>query len=358
MNGWCFELCLFFSSRIRRTGCGLGTGVQTVCSSDLLAPNDSHGWTDIARFRLAGGDQGSAGIAAGRAVRINPRNVDAIIFRGTLIRDQYGLRAALPWFRKALAIDRNNVPALGEYAATLGEIGRTRQMLALTRKMIALDPGNPRAFFMQAAMAARARNYDLARKLLQRTGGSMDGVPAVMLLTGVLHYEGGNYTLASERFDRLLSLQPLNIKGRRLLGAAQYQAGNFSAAAQALQPLIERGDADSYSLTLAARAHEALGKPQIAAQLLDRASLPVRNDATVFAGAGAPVLLAGEAIAAPHSLSAVVPYVRALLEAGQTVEAVAHAQTLQQANMAVPDAHVLYGDALSEAGRYADAAEA
>src|SRR3546814_8938153 len=72
----------------------------------------------------------------------------------------------------------------------------------------------------------------------------MDGVPAVMLLTGVLHYEGGNYTLASERFDRLLSLQPLNIKGRRLLGAAQYQAGNFSAAAQALQPLIERGDAD------------------------------------------------------------------------------------------------------------------
>src|SRR3546814_17551123 len=85
------------------------------------------------------------------------------------------------------------------------------------------------------------------------------------------------------------------------------------------------------SLTLAARAHEALGKPQIAAQLLDRASLPVRNDATVFAGAGAPVLLAGEAIAAPHSLSAVVHYVRALLEAGQTVEAVAHAHTLQQA---------------------------
>src|SRR3546814_11970859 len=100
----------------------------------------------------------------------------------------------------------------------------------------------------------------------------MDGVPAVMLLPGVLHYEGGNYTLASERFDRLLSLQPLNIKGRRLLGAAQYQAGNFSAAAQALQPLIERGDADSYSLTLAARAHEALGKPQIAAQLLERRS--------------------------------------------------------------------------------------
>src|SRR3546814_1723536 len=145
----------------------------------------------------------------------------SIIFRGTLIRDQYGLRAALPWFRKALAIDRNNVPALGEYAATLGEIGRTRQMLALTRKMIALDPGNPRAFFMQAAMAARARNYDLARKLLQRNGGRMDGVPAVMLITGVPHYEGGNYPLASERFDRLRSLQPIKLKGRALRGAAR-----------------------------------------------------------------------------------------------------------------------------------------
>src|SRR3546814_16134711 len=120
-------------------------------------------------------------------------------------------------------------------------------MLALTRKMIALDPGNPRAFFRQAAMAARARNYDLARKLLQRTGGSMDGVPAVMLLTGVLHYEGGNYTPASERFDRLLSLPPPTTKGRRCLGPAQYHVGNFRAAAQALHPLNHSRDTEQQS---------------------------------------------------------------------------------------------------------------
>src|SRR3546814_16810049 len=155
-------LMFIFSSRRRQTRCALVTGVQTC------------------------------------ALPIN-----AIIFRGTLIRDQNGLRAALPWFRKALAIDRNNVPALGEYAATLGEIGRTRQMLALTRQMIALDPGNQRAFFMQAAMAARARHYDLARQLLQRTGGSMAGSPGGILLTSVRHYAGTSSHLSQPSVDRL-----------------------------------------------------------------------------------------------------------------------------------------------------------
>src|SRR3546814_20677195 len=128
---------MFFFLMIRRPPRSTRTDTLFPYTTLFRSPNDSHGWTDIARFRLARGDQGGAVIAADRAVRINPRNVDAIIFRGTLIRDQYGLRAALPWFRKALAIDRNNVPALGEYAATPGEIGRTRPMLALHRKMTA-----------------------------------------------------------------------------------------------------------------------------------------------------------------------------------------------------------------------------
>ncbi|WP_237365318.1 tetratricopeptide repeat protein [Rhizorhapis sp. SPR117] len=323
-----------------------------------LAPDNSRSWTDIARFRLALGDQGGAVIAADRAVRADPRNVDAIIFRGMLVRDQYGPLAAIPWFQKALALDSNNVPALTEYAATLAELGQARRMLAVTRRIIALDPGNFRAFFMQAVMAARAGNYDLARGLMQRTGGKMDDMPAAMLLAGGLHYQAGNFTLAAERFDRLLTRQPFNMKARQLLGAAQYRAGDFTAAVRTLQPLSERKDADSYSLTLSARAYEALGERGTAERLFERAALPVRGDAEVFAGAGNPVLLASAAMEHPDSAAAVIPYVRALLEAGETDQAIARAGSLQQANRNAPDAHVVYGDALSAAGRYAQAAEA
>jgi tetratricopeptide (TPR) repeat protein len=323
-----------------------------------LKPESSRGWADIARFRLALGDRGGAVIAADRAARADPRNADAITLRGMLVRDQYGLRAAMPWFEKALAIAPNNVPALLEQAATAAELGQAGRMLALTRKALSLEPGNPRAYFMQAAMAARAGDYALARQLLQRTNGAMQDVPAVMLLTGILEYEAGSYTLAADRFGRLLARQPFNMNVRQLLGAAHYRAGAYQAAAQALQPLIERGDADSYSLALAARAHEKLGNAALATELLDRASLPVRDDATVFAGAGNPVLLAGAAMAAPDTAGAVIPYIRALLEAGDVARAIASARNLQQANRNAPAAHVLYGDALSAAGRPAEAIEA
>lgn len=323
-----------------------------------LSPDDSRGWVDIARYRLALGDRGGAVVAADRAARVNPRNVDAVLLRGMLVRDQYGLRAAIPWFRKALALDPNNVPALLEYAATVAELGRAKWMLGLTRKALSLAPGNPRAYFMQATMAARAGNYDLARKLLQRTNGALDDVPAVMLLSGILQFENGNYTLAAERFDRLQARQPFNMTVRQLLGTAQYRAGAYAGAAQALQPLIERGDADSYSLTLAARVQEKLGNDPLAAELLDRASLPVRGDAAVFQGAGSAILRAGPALAEPGSAPAVIPYIRALLEGGNVAQAVVSAQKLQQANGNAPAAHVLCGDALFAAGRNAEAIDA
>src|SRR3546814_6705119 len=67
---------MFFFLMIRRPPRSTRTDTLFPYTTLFRSPNDSHGWTDIARFRLARGDQGGAVIAADRAVRINPRNVD------------------------------------------------------------------------------------------------------------------------------------------------------------------------------------------------------------------------------------------------------------------------------------------
>ncbi len=69
-----------------------------------------------------------------------------------------GLVASLPWFEKGLKAAPDDLSLLGEYAATLGEIGRAKDMLRVTRHMIELDGENPRAFYLQAVLAARAGN--------------------------------------------------------------------------------------------------------------------------------------------------------------------------------------------------------
>jgi tetratricopeptide (TPR) repeat protein len=88
-----------------------------------LAPRDHRLWIDIARFRLETGERAGAIAAADRALELQPAYLRAIVLRGVLVRTQYGLKAALPWFDRALALDAEHVPALIERA---GHAGRSR----------------------------------------------------------------------------------------------------------------------------------------------------------------------------------------------------------------------------------------
>lgn len=325
-----------------------------------LAPRDAGTWTDMGRFRLATGDTADAVAAADRAVTLDSHNIDALLLKGQLARGQYGLRAAMPWFDRALAIDRDNIAALLEKAATLGDMGQARAMLAMTRRIIALDAGNAPAFYLQAVLAARARKFELARAIMQRTGGALDGVPAAMLLMGVIDIQTGNTQQAIDRLSRLVAMQPENLKARRVLGAAQWRAGDVQGTIATLRPSADLPQADSYTLTLIGRAFERRGDRRTAAQYLDRAAMPARA-----AGIGeAPIdprtiaMLRAAAAERPRDAEAHIAVIRALLRSGDRDAALAAAVALQQANPGAPQAHVIVGDSLAEMGRWGDAAAA
>ena len=66
-------------------------------------PEDSLVWTDIARLRFVTADQKGAIDAVDYALKLDPNNVRALEFRGRLMRSQFGMVAALPWFERGLA---------------------------------------------------------------------------------------------------------------------------------------------------------------------------------------------------------------------------------------------------------------
>lgn len=320
-----------------------------------LAPDDAPLWADIGRFRISTGDMAAAHIAAQRAVAIGPNNADALTLRALLVREQYGLVAALPWFERVVAVKPDHVPALIEYAATLLDTGQASLALGVTRRALALAPGLPRAYFIQAVLAARAGRYDLARSLLMRTRGALDGQAATRLLRGVLHLESGNATLAVREFAPLLDSQPLNLRARLLLARAYYEDGQYSEAEKVLFPLVERADAGSYALRLAARIHEALGDAPLVQDFLSRAALPGRGAADVFKGAGSPAETAGAALAAPAQADVNLRHIRALWQAGQPGLALARAQALAAANPGAYAAQITLGDLFAANGRSAQA---
>lgn len=319
------------------------------------APDDDALWTDIADFRRAAGETAGAIEAADRAVALGPRNVEALRLRGELTRSQYGLAAAMPWFDRALEIDPANVAVLIERAATLGDLGRTRDMLADTRRILSVSANNPSAYYLQAMLAARGRDYALARSLYRRTGGLFDSRPAAMLLSGTIELGSGNAALALSPLKRLLKAQPGNLKARRLLGSAQWQSGDARAAIVTLRPLADRDDADAYTLSVIGKAFARLGDEAAAARYLGRAATP-RPSVTAPLddplGDGELAALRRDAAAWPDAALPQVVLIRALLGRGLGPEALQRARQLQARAPGAPDAHVLVGDALAIQGDY------
>lgn len=325
-----------------------------------LAPKDPDLWLDIARFRRGSGDIGGAIQAADRSVALRPDDIATLTLRGELTRGQYGLAAALPWFDRALELDKAYLPARLEKAATLGDMGRMREMLAETRTALTQQPDQPLAYYLQAMLAARARNFPLARSLYQRTNGALDNLPAGMLLASAIDFQTGNVEQSVTRLSRLVTLQPNNDKARRLLAAAQVKRGDTAGAIETLRPLADRPDADAYALTLMGRALQQHGDSAAAAPYLARAARPQRRlassvlpppleDAQIDA-------LRKQAAAKPGEAQPQVLLVGALLARGLSDEALQRARALQAQHPGAPDAHLLVGDALGTKGDFAGAA--
>jgi cellulose synthase operon protein C len=305
-----------------------------------ITRDDSMLWVDIGRLRYAGGEQAQSIGAADEALKHDPANIRALELRGQLVRDQFGPVAALPWFEAGLTHAPDDLDLLGEYAATLGEAGRTQDALTVARRLAELAPGSPKALFIQAVIAARAGNYALAKGILDRIEGPFRDSPAALLLTGALEIEDANPNIAIEALDRLVRLQPANPRAQELLARALYDAGELKDLTQRFAPLAQRPGASPYLLTLLARAFEDQGRRDLAAPLLDRASAERAEIAPV---------------AELSSSGDVASQLRTLLASGQNAQAAAVAEQLRAVRPGFAPAQSFAGDAQLALGRPAEA---
>ncbi|WP_162935775.1 tetratricopeptide repeat protein [Tsuneonella amylolytica] len=300
-------------------------------------------WVDIGRLRWRGGEQVQAIEASTRALELGPDDPAALLFRAQLVRDARGNAAALPLLQRGFQAAPRDPGLLGEYAATLGELGRNSEMLEVVRVLAEVNPLHPKVLWLQAVLAARAGDADLARSLLQR-GGDLDReIPAAKLLLALIDMDNGNYESAAQGLDRLLRTQPDNTRIAMLLGRALMLGGNNR---ELVARFADRADAPYFAM-LVGRAHEALGDRAKAARYLDRArtsgamTLRVVPSGTAADGAAAGGRFDG---------ATVVREVRASLTQGRSDDARRKAQAFLNRVPGSSDAAALAGDAAFEAG--------
>src|SRR5690606_24147073 len=105
-------------TRAYTAGGNLAAAQEAALEGITLAPKSADAWTELGRFRLNAGDIAGAIAASQQAVALDRGNTDALLLRGELVRTQFGLVAALPWFEAALQRDPYRHAALIQYAAT------------------------------------------------------------------------------------------------------------------------------------------------------------------------------------------------------------------------------------------------
>ena len=336
-----------------------GPAAQAFDKALAAGPPNAGLWVDIGRMRYVAGEQHLAADAVNRALAIDPADPRALKFQAELIRDSQGYVASLPWFERAVQQAPQDLDLLGAYAATLEETGRYADMLTVARAMVKIDRTDPRAYFLQAVLAARAGEDELARRLLWRTGGEYDDTPAGLLLEGVLEFRSGSAKLAVDKFDELAQRQPENETAARLLGRALLADGDANEVVARFAPIAARPEASPYMLTLVARAYEQLGRRDLAAPLLDWAvQPPVTGVHPLELGSDGELALYQSGGSDPNSADVAMPTLRQMLGEGRTAEATAYAAKLQARYPNSSDVAVLVGDTALVAGDAAGALSA
>ena len=317
-------------------------------------PDNPELWVDIGRLRYLGGEQKQAIEASIHAVKLGPDNPAALQFRAQLVRDAEGMEAALPLYEIALERDPDNLALLGDYAATLGEFGRVKDMLVAVRRMVKLDENNAQAFFLQAVLAARGGNFDLARNLLVRSGDTERESPAAMMLSAIIDMEEGNYASASQMLDKLERMQPDNARLRLLVARSLALGGNHRELVYRFKDRALTPGAPPYLATLVGRSYEVLDQRDLAAPFLDFAAAPraaglrpMRPETTLDVATTRGLQTGRDAVA----------LVRGLLGSGQAGAAFANAKGFLQRAPGSGDALALAGDAALLAGMSEHAAD-
>lgn len=329
---------------LERTVGNLDAAAKAYDHGLAAAPDDPLLWVEIGRMRYLSGAQLQAGDAAARALAAAPDNPRALEFKAELVRDAQGYVAALPLYETALEQLPDDLALLGGYAEALGEAGNGAEMLVVTRHMLALSPRNPKAFYLQAVLAARAGDVELARSMLGRTGGKLTGQPAGLLLSGLLEAEAGNANVAAEQLAVLASSQPANQRVQLLLARALYLSGDYAQLITRFSGLAQRRDAPPYLLTLLGRTYEDQGNRAAAAPLLDRAADTGLPPLGPLPEAEPPGVLAPRWGADQAARGTVVPYVRSLLGAGDAIGAARVAARYVQLRPGSGEALGLIGD--------------
>lgn len=228
---------------------------------------------------LRTGELEKARALARRATELAPDNAVAWQQLGTVQQAAGELQSALDSFDKAVALNPRLVDALIGRASVLMSLHRNDEASKLLTEMADAKVIEPRASFMRATLAAAAGDEKTAKAEYAEAANRVDALPPglrtasdAVLLTGALSHRAlGNGERAREYVDVLLTRNPRHLQGQLLLAQLLLDGRELGRATTLLENLARVAPKDPQVLYLAGSAQLAKKQYARAAEFFERA---------------------------------------------------------------------------------------
>lgn len=198
----------------------------------------------LAKFSFLEKDIDSATRLSEQAASQNPKNINAWLFKGDLLRTLGKTEPALAAYDQALKIEPNNNTAhiakanleigAGKFDAAKADIDAARKS----------TPKGLIVFYTQALLDFSQGKHAAAWESLQQVlRVAPDHMPSV-LLAGAVQFALGSMPQAEQHLNNYLAKNPDNLYARKLLASTLLKKGQPQRALDALAPALKNGQQD------------------------------------------------------------------------------------------------------------------
>lgn len=216
-----------------------------------LQADDADALTGLARHALSRNDTAAAVLYVEQAVARAPKNLEARLFQGELLRFQGQSEAAIGAYQAVLALEPQNAEALlmkahlyiglKKWPEAQADIGAARK---LGQNKLAVHYAQARLDYAQGRNAAA---LDSLQQVLKVAPGDMPS----LLLAGAVQYALGSMPQAEQHLKAFLANDPGNLYARKLLASTLLRGGQGKDALATLAPALKEDSQDTELYSIA-----------------------------------------------------------------------------------------------------------
>lgn len=217
-----------------------------------------------ARFTLLQGDADRADTLVGRALRLNPRQVEAHLVRAQIHETRNEMPAALADYERALELHPRNYDGRIGKASVLVTLGRLEEAGPIVGELSQEGPDDVAVALLRARIAGKERDWAEVRAILQPLEAELREDRAAPGLYGEALIELKQPALALGILEPELKRQAGSRALRVLVARARMLSKDAAGALAMIRPLASRPDATPEELKIAAQAAKASGSDSAA----------------------------------------------------------------------------------------------